>query len=129
MTYRYPGDVCAQLVAPVSGHEIYEALLSLPNGKVSGPDGYTKEFYVGAWSLISRDFITAIQSFFLFGFLPTGINATSLTIIPKTGNTQMMKDFRPIAFCNLLYKVISKVLANRLKLIFPEAIEQIRLRS
>ena len=34
-----------------------------------------------------------------------------------------MKDFRPIACCNLLYKVISKVLANRLKLIFPGAIE------
>ena len=94
LTYRCPGGVCAQLVAPVSGREINDALFSLPNGKVSGPDSYTKEFYVAVWHVIGRDFITAIQSFFLFGFLPTVINATSLTLVPKTENSEKMKDFQ-----------------------------------
>ena len=123
MTYRCPIAVSAKLVAPVSAQEIYEALLSLPNDKVSGPDGFTKEFYVAAWKVIGQDFITAIQSFFLFGFLPSGINATILSLIPKTENAETMKEFRPIACCNLLYKVISKVLANRLSFIFHDAIE------
>lgn len=64
-----------------------------------------------------------MQSFFLFSFLPTGINATILSLIPKLVEAQTMNYYRPIACCNLLYKVISKVLARRLKTILPEAIE------
>lgn len=123
LTFRCPPVASASLFSPVTAQEIYEALLSLPNDKVSGPDGFTKEFYVAAWKVIGQDFITAIQSFFLFGFLPSGINATILSLIPKTENAEKMKDFRPIACCNLLYKVISKVLANRLRIIFLDAIE------
>lgn len=123
LTFRCTHVASASLVSPVTAQEIYEALLSLPNDKVSGPDGFTKEFYVAAWKIIGQDFITAIQSFFLFGFLPSGINATILSLILKTENAEKMKDFRPIACCNLLYKVISKVLANKLRIIFPDAIE------
>ena len=54
--------------------------------------------------------------------MPIGVNATILSLIPKT-TAQSMKDYRPIACCNFLYKVIAKVLANRLKIIFPKAIE------
>lgn len=123
LTYCCPVSTATELVAPVSGEEIKSALHALPNDKVSGPDGFTKEFYVAAWPVIGKDFITTVQSFFLFGFLPTGINATILTLIPKSEAAQSMKDYRPIAFCNLLYKVMSKILARRLKEIHPEAIE------
>lgn len=95
----------------------------MPNDKVPGPDGFTKEFYIAAWSVVGKDFTTAVQSFFLYGFMPKGVNATILSMIPKIDNAQHMKDFRPIACCNLLYKVISKILANRLKAILPDAIE------
>ena len=87
---------------------------------MSGPYGFTKEFYVAAWKVIV---ITAIKSFFLFGFLPSGINATILSLILKIENAEKIKDFRPIACCNLRYKVISKVLADRLRIIFLDAIE------
>ena len=123
LTYRCSRDNSACLVRPVTAAEIQQALRSLPNDKVSGPDGFTKEFFIAAWPVIGRDFIVAIQSFFIFGFMPTGVNATILSLIPKTTTAQTMKDYRPIACCNLLYKVISKVLANRLKIIFPAAVE------
>ena len=51
------------------------------------------------------------------------MNATILSLIPKTTTAQTMKEYMPIACCNLLYKVISKVLANTLKIIFPAAVE------
>lgn len=94
------------LVCPVAASEIQQALCSLPNDKVSGPDGFTIEFFIAAWPIIGRNFIVAVQSFFVYGFMPIGVNATILSLIPKKTNAQTMMDFRPIAFCNLLYKVI-----------------------
>ena len=123
LTYRCSAGTVATLVAPVSPEEITSALHTLPNDKVSGPDGYTKEFFIAAWPFIGKKFIISVQSFFLFDFLPTGINATILSLVPKTEEAQTMKKYRPIACCNLIYKVISKVLARRLKLVLPEAIE------
>ena len=90
---------------------------------MSGPEGFTKEFFIAAWPIIGRDFVVAVQSFFIFGFMPSGVNATIISLIPKTTPAQTMKDYRPIACCNLMYKVISKILANRLHIIFPAAVE------
>ena len=123
ITYRCTSETAAGLVAPVSPQEILSALQALPNDKASGPDGFTKEFFTAAWTIVGNEFIVAVQSFFLFGFLPSGVNATILSLIPKSVEAKTMKDYRPIACCNLLYKVISKVIARRLKSILPEAIE------
>lgn len=65
----------------------------------------------------------AMQSFFVYGFFSIGVNATILSLIPKIESAETMKDYRPIACCNFLYKVISKILATRLKAILPSAIE------
>jgi len=78
----------------VLAEEIQGAIHSLQVDKVSGPDGYTKEFYVAAWPIIGKDCIVAVQSFFMYGFLPTGVNATILSLIPKTENAQTMKEYR-----------------------------------
>lgn len=123
LTYRCNSHAAERLVALVSSQDIQEAIHALPTDKVSGPDGYTKEFYVAAWPIIGQDCIVAVQSFFMYGFLPSGVNATILSLIPKTDTAQTMKEYRPIACCNFLYKIISKILATRLKAILPEAIE------
>lgn len=72
--------------------------------------------------MIGEDVVVAIQSFFLKGFLPKGVNSTILALSPKKEEAKMMKDYRPISCCNVLYKVISKILANRLKTILPKCI-------
>ena len=65
---------------------------------------------------------SSIQPFFEKGFLPKGINTTILALIPKTLEARHMKDYRPISCCNVIYKVISKIIANRLKGTLPEFI-------
>lgn len=123
LRYRCSPQDISRLITPISNTDIYLALKALPNGKDPGPDGYTKEFFIEAWAVVGQDFSAAVQSFFLFGFLPTGVNSTILALIPKKIPAQTMKDYRPISCCNLIYKVISKILANRLKAILPDAIE------
>ena len=64
----------------------------------------------------------AIQSFFIKGFLPKGLNSTILTLVPKKDEVKMMKDYQSISCCNVLYKIISKTIANWLKSVLPQCI-------
>lgn len=65
---------------------------------------------------------TSIQSFFCQRFLPKGINTTILALIPKKTVSLEMNDYRPIYCYNFICKVISKIIANRLKTTLPEFI-------
>ncbi|XP_010424522.1 PREDICTED: uncharacterized protein LOC104709645 [Camelina sativa] len=102
--------------------EIREALLRLPLSKTPGPDGYPVEFYRSYWQVLGTEFIKAVQDFFASFFLPSCVNATSLILIPKRRGADVLKDFRPISCMNTSYKVISRILSNRLKKILPTVI-------
>jgi ribonuclease HI len=56
------------------------------------------------------------------GTMPEGWNETTIVLIPKVKDPERVTEFRPISLCNVLYKIISKVLANRLKIILPHII-------
>ena len=106
----------------VTADEIKKILFAMATNKSPGPDGFTCEFYKAAWPIIGNDFTAVVQSFFATGFLPKDINSTILALIPKKDEAIRMGDYRPISCCNVLYKVISKILANRLKKILPKFI-------
>ena len=108
---------------PVSEAEIKDILFSMPSNKAPGPDGYPMKFYKAAWPVVGKDVVSAIQSFFIFGFMPHSVNATLLSLVPKSADAEKISDYRLIACCNVIYKVISKLLARRLKATLPEAIE------
>ncbi|KAI0525121.1 hypothetical protein KFK09_004512 [Dendrobium nobile] len=61
----------------------------------------------------------AVRAFFIKGYLPNGVKATALALIPKHSNASSLADFRPIALCNTIYKIIAKVLALRIKNFMP----------
>lgn len=64
----------------------------------------------------------AISEFFRSGYLLKQWNATVLSLIPKKTNATSVSDFRPISCCNTSYKVISKLIASRLKQVLPQII-------
>ncbi|XP_024010658.1 uncharacterized protein LOC112086111 [Eutrema salsugineum] len=112
----------ASMIEEITDEEVMKVVFSMPNDKSLGPDGYTSEFFKGAWAIVGRDVIVAVQSFFRFSFLPKGVNSTILALIPNKNDAKTMKDYRPISCCNVLYKIISKILANRLKRVLPSLI-------
>jgi hypothetical protein len=59
--------------------------------------------------------VRAVYNFFSEGIMPEGVNETSLVLIPKIHHPEELKDFRPISLCNVVYKIMSKCLVNRLR--------------
>ena len=71
-----------------------------------------------------REVIEAVLSTLNTGTIPKAINHTFLTLIPKIQSPRKITDFRPISLSNVLYKLIAKVLANRLKPRLPQLISE-----
>jgi hypothetical protein len=87
--------------------------------KAPGPDGFTASFYQQNWATIHMEVCNAILHFFATGFMDPMIIVTNIVLIPKSDSPRSVTDFRPISLCNVIYKLISKVLANRLKEVLP----------
>jgi hypothetical protein len=79
-------------------------------------------FFKKYWEVVGNSITSEVLKVLNGGDMPEGWNETCVVLIPKVPNPMGMKDLRPISLCNIVYKLISKVLANRLKLILPEII-------
>ncbi|XP_021720030.1 uncharacterized protein LOC110687717 [Chenopodium quinoa] len=99
-----------------TGCELKSALFSIPGDKAPGPDGYNSNFFKHAWSVIGEEVTDASLQFMENGKMLKEINCTTLTLIPKVENPTSVTEFRPIACCNVLYKCITKMICNRLKI-------------
>ncbi|XP_060965593.1 uncharacterized protein LOC133034514 [Cannabis sativa] len=102
--------------------EILQTLFSMGSFKAPGPDGMSALFYNQYWSSVGEDFCEAVRDFFVSGVMHKGINATNLILIPKVPNPKKVTQFRLISLCNVVYMVISKIIANRIRLILPRVI-------
>ena len=87
--------------------------------KALGLEGMPPLFYQHYWSSIGDEVSEAVLDCLNSRKIPSGLNYTFLTLILKVKGPEKVSDFRPIALCDVLYKLISKVLASRLKKIFP----------
>nr|GEY93610.1 RNA-directed DNA polymerase, eukaryota [Tanacetum cinerariifolium] len=98
----------------VSRDEIRLAVWNCGDNKSPGPDGYSFEFLKKYWDLIGSDLCEAVEYFFRNGSFPKGCNSSFIALIPKVLDAKFVSDFRPISLIGCVYKVITKVLANRL---------------
>ncbi|PKU59193.1 Putative ribonuclease H protein [Dendrobium catenatum] len=104
-----------RLSSLVQDEEIKFVVFSGSSNSAPGPDGFNFYFYKSAWHIISPSVCRAIKSFFQKCYMPNGVKATTLAIIPKHKNATSISEYRPIALCNVIYKIIAKVLAERMK--------------
>lgn len=106
------------MMSPVTGEEVKRAVLSMYPDKAPGCDGLNPCFYQVYWSIVGNDVVDFCRRFLASGELPLGINRTMVCLIPKIKQPQQMQDLRPISLCNVLFRILSKVMENRLKICF-----------
>ena len=92
--------------------------------KALGPDGMSTIFFQKYWDVIGNDITCTVLNVLNSNMPIVDINRTNITLIPKTNNLSQMTDFRLISLSNVVYKLVSKVLANCLKTILPQIISE-----
>lgn len=96
-----------QLIKIVTDEEIKQALFAIDNEKAPGPDGYSSAFFKRYWGTVGQDLVCAVKEFFATGRLLKQSNNTLVALIPKTSANPSVRDFRPISYFNVVYKVIT----------------------
>ncbi|CAN0872181.1 LINE-1 retrotransposable element ORF2 protein [Linum grandiflorum] len=112
------------LVAPFSAEEVWNAVRNCASDKAPGPNGFVMDFYKKNWEVIQDRVMSGFEDFFDRMAIPTMVNCTFLCLIPKKENVEDVKDFRPISLTSSVYKIISKVLMERLRGLLPSLISR-----
>ena len=111
-------DILEVLSSEYSVEEVKTALFHMGPTKAPRHDGMNALFYQKFWHIVGDDVTAAVLDFLNSSNMLFEINYTHIVLIPKIKSLERISDYRPISLCNVIYKIISKVLANRLKLIF-----------
>ena len=109
----------AMLVEHFQEEEIRRAVWSCGSDKSPGPDGFNFKFIKQFWEVIKPDFLRFFDEFYVNGVFPRGLNASFIALIPKVADPQGLNEYRPISLIGCTYKILAKVLANRLKRVMP----------
>ncbi|KAK9987792.1 hypothetical protein SO802_028031 [Lithocarpus litseifolius] len=124
-TQRYiTKEMNEQLTKDFQKEEIIQAISQMHPTKAPSLDGMSAMFYQKYWNIIGEDVCNIILNTLNTNASLANLNKTNIVLIPKTNRPTRMSEFRPISLCNVLYKIISKVLANRLKLILNSIISE-----
>lgn len=83
--------------------------------KAPRPTGIPAFFFQEYWSIVKQDILNTMHAFFHSGSLFKPLSHTYITLIPKTPFSDDVTHFSLVSLCNVIYKVISKILVNRLK--------------
>ncbi len=130
----FPGDL-ENLISPVisepennmlcqipSPEVIKDILFGMQSLKSPGSDGLPLFFYKKYWKVVGQSVIKAVQNFFVSGKMLKEVNNSFIILIPKIQNPSTINHFRPISLCNTIYKIISKLIVEKLRCVIPNLI-------
>lgn len=111
---RISNAQCQQLLQPVTPAAIKEALHFIGSGKAPSPDDYTNKFLKLLRETTCPQIIDMVVHLFQHNHLQGPINDTNITLLPKIPNPTKPSHFRPIELCNVVYKIIAKILVDKI---------------
>ena len=113
------GEIACNMVRPYTEEEVQTALFQMHPSKALGPDDMSLFFFQRFWHIVGQDVTKAILSILHSGRYLHKINYTHLVLIPKKSNPQNITENRPISLGNVVSRLISNVVANRVKPMLP----------
>ncbi|GJT51896.1 hypothetical protein Tco_0978053 [Tanacetum coccineum] len=119
---RLSSEQSRMMEGDVSCEEVKRAMWECGSDKAPGPDGFTFEFFKKFWYVVGEDVVRAVSRFFTTGWFPRGCNSSFVALIPKVHDAKLVNEFRPISLVGCPYKIIGKILANRLALAIDDLI-------
>lgn len=99
----------------VSDGEVKAALFQMEPDKASGPNSFPPGFFQKQWPIVGNSIIEFVQSAFRTGRIPKEANESLICLLPKFETLEFLSQFRAIALCNVIVKIVTKVLANWLQ--------------
>ncbi|XP_074277163.1 uncharacterized protein LOC141600809 [Silene latifolia] len=115
---------CLLLSAPFTELDIIHALNGMDGSKSPGPDGITPKIFQMFWPQIGQLVTLALLRFLNSGVMLKEWNNTHIILIPKVEKPELISQYRPISLCNVIYRLASKCLANRLKLVISSIVSE-----
>lgn len=109
-----------QIFKPVSEDELLTTMKSFKKDKSPSPDGWTIEFLIHFFDIIKADLLRMVEGSRMAGSINKKLTSTYIALILKKGDAQNFKDYRPISLCNISYKIVSKIIAKRIKGVLSE---------
>ncbi|KAL9667168.1 hypothetical protein QQ045_001517 [Rhodiola kirilowii] len=116
--------MCRKLTGPYCELEIQDALFQMAPTKAPGLDGFSALLYQKYWGLVKEKVVGSVKHMLREGMVEGELNKTLITLVPKKKDPERMEDYRTISLCNVIVKLVNKVLANRLKQILPAIISE-----
>ncbi|CAL1372026.1 unnamed protein product [Linum trigynum] len=108
-----------RLTAEVLPKEVRDTVFAMGSKQAPGSDGFTGKFFKTFWDIVGASVIDAVCSFFVTSKMLRSFNHTWLTLILKVDNVESIRQLRPISLCQFVYKIITKIMAERLATILP----------
>nr|GEX73150.1 putative RNA-directed DNA polymerase, eukaryota, reverse transcriptase zinc-binding domain protein [Tanacetum cinerariifolium] len=121
---RIQDDQNVALISPTCEMGIRNAIWDCGSDKSPGPDRFSFALYKKFWDSLKYNIMGFVQEFFKSSSLPRGCNTSFITLILKVHNPMVITDFQPISLIGAQYKIIAKVLVNRLAQVIDSVICQ-----
>jgi hypothetical protein len=118
------GEEASSLENPFEEREVREAIIGMDRDKAPGPDGFSMTFFQDCWEVVKGDLMAVFEEFHARGKFVKNINSTFISLIPKIHGAKEIKDFRPISLVGGVYKIIYKVLANKMRRVMDRIISK-----
>lgn len=115
-----------RLEAQFSVEEIKGTVWACGSERASGPDGFTFKFIKSFWDVVSSDAIKFVQHFERHGTIANGCNSSYITLVPKCKDPMSLGEFRPISLIGCMYKIVAKLLANRIKKLIGSVVDEVQ---
>jgi hypothetical protein len=119
---RLSSEVIENLNKPIVNEEVRSALFRMNPWKAPGPDGFPAGFFQKSWNIVGQQVCDFVREVWVNPSIISEVNQTDICLIPKIQQPEYISQFRPISLCNTIYKVVSKVVVERLKDCIPSLI-------